>query len=577
MTDQGRSIHSPSTRDQWWRDAVIYQIYPRSFASSRGPVGDLPGIASRLDYLRDLGVDAVWLSPFYGSPQHDAGYDVADYRAVDPRFGTLADAEALIARAHELGLRVVVDLVPNHTSWDHRWFREAIKAGPGSAERNRYMFRDGKNGGTEPPNNWTSVFGGPAWTRVADIPWVAGTPAAADQQYYLNLFDSSQPDLNWDNPEVHAEFRSILRFWLDRGVDGFRIDVAHGLVKDPALPDWTEHTEMLDAGTDADHATGHPVTPERPPMWDQDGVHAIYREWRSVLDEYGPDRLLVAEAWVQPEKRLARYVRDDEMNQAFNFAYLACPWDREALRRVVEESLTAMDAVGAPTTWVLSNHDVVRAASRLGLTVTGKGPNGIGPRDPQPDAEKGRRRARAWHMLTAALPGSYYIYQGEERDLPEATMLPDGVRQDPAFFRTNGTELGRDGCRVPLPWEAGKPGLGFSPTGGTWLPQPADWERFTVTREETDPDSGLHFFRRLLARRRALGLGIGGLKDVSPEVGGLAYINSAADHSRPDLLTVTAFDAPVPFPTGWRRRASSVPLDAAAAVIPPDTTVWFTR
>ena len=221
--------------DAWWRDAVIYQVYPRSFADSNGDgMGDLPGITGRLPYLRDLGIDAVWLSPFYPSPQHDAGYDVADYRSVDPRFGDLGDLDKLVAEAHQLGLRFIVDLVPNHTSSEHAWFREALRAGPGSRERDRYIFRDGLGEhGDEPPNSWQSVFGGSAWERVPDGQW------------YLHLFDVSQPDLDWGNPEVRAEFADVLRFWLDRGVDGFRVDVAHGLIKDAELSDWTGPSVVL--------------------------------------------------------------------------------------------------------------------------------------------------------------------------------------------------------------------------------------------------------------------------------------------------------------------------------------------
>src|SRR5688500_720078 len=333
----------PSPMSDWWRSAVIYQIYPRSFADSNGDgMGDLPGITTRLSDLRDLGVDAVWLSPFYPSPQHDAGYDVADYRAVDPRFGDLGDADKMITEAKTLGLKVIVDLVPNHTSSEHVWFGAALAAAPGSPERDRYIFRDGRGpDGSEPPNGWQSVFGGPAWERVPDGQW------------YLHLFDVSQPDLNWGNPDVRAEFVSILRFWLDRGVDGFRVDVAHGLIKDADFADWHYAGEILGG-----------LAPEGappPPMWDQDGVHEIYRQWRAVLDSYGqPDRILCAEAWVEPQERAVLYVRGDEMHQAFNFDFLGTAWRADDLREVIASSLQAADSVGAPSTWVLSNHDVVR-------------------------------------------------------------------------------------------------------------------------------------------------------------------------------------------------------------------------
>ena len=437
---------SPLTADPdvWWRSAVIYQIYPRSWADSDGDgIGDLPGVTARLGYLRDLGVDAVWLSPFYPSPQADAGYDVADYRDVDPLFGTLTDADAMLARAHELGLKVIVDLVPNHSSDEHAWFTAALRAQAGSVERDRYLFRDGGGpAGELPPNNWKSLFGGRAWTRVTEPD---GTPG----QWYLHLFDPKQPDFNWDNAEVRAEFESILRFWLDRGVDGFRVDVAHGLVKEAGLPDWGEGQELVgdpDDGDTGDHLSvgSDGATRKRAPMWDQDGVHEIYEQWRKVLDSYGrPDRILCAEAWVEPAERAVRYLRPTEMNQAFNFDFLQCPWKAAPLARVIDHSLAAAGSVGAPSTWVLSNHDVVRHASRLGLSQDKRRPNGIGKDDVQPDRELGLRRARAATALMLALPGASYIYQGEELGLPESTDMPDAFRQDPTFVRSEGAELGR--------------------------------------------------------------------------------------------------------------------------------------
>ncbi|MBE6483354.1 MAG: glycoside hydrolase family 13 protein [Actinomycetaceae bacterium] len=560
-----RQLHRPTAPSQWWQDAVIYQIYPRSFASSGGPIGDLPAITARLEYVASLGADAVWLSPFYPSPQHDAGYDVADYRNIDPRLGTLEDADALIARTHELGMRIIIDLVPNHTSDEHVWFREALSAGPDSPERERYWFREAST--DAPPNDWTSIFGSIAWTRVRERDDAPGSPWQDDPQWYLHLFDSSQPDLNWDNPAVHAEFRDVLRFWLDRGVDGFRIDVAHGLAKDPELPDWQYHWTMVE-GSDADAASVPP-----PPMWDRDGVHDIYREWRTVLDEYGPDRMLVAEAWVSPGDRLAQYVRSDEMSQCFNFDFLSSQWKRDDLRAVIASSLRAMDAVGAPTTWVLSNHDVVRAASRLGLSHTGKGPNGIRATDEQPDPELGARRALAAHLLMAGLPGSCYLYQGEELGLPEHTALPDDVREDPAYFRTKGVEAGRDGCRVPLPWRAQAPAFGFSPDGQSWLPQPPEWAAFAVDAQEASTSSTLNFFRRMYALRSELALGHGGLEDVSDAFpGALAYLNTApADAERGDILILTTFDTDVSIPEDWRV------LLASAAPGSAESTTWLAR
>ena len=463
---------------EWWRTAVIYQVYPRSFADSDGDgVGDLPGVTARLDALAALGVDAVWLSPFYRSPQADAGYDVSDYTDVDPVFGTLADVDALRARATELGLRIIVDLVPNHTSSEHRWFRAALASAPGSEERARYLFRDGQGpDGELPPNDWQSVFGGPAWTRVTEAD---GRPG----QWYLHLFDSSQPDLDWTNQVVRDEFLDVLRFWLDRGVDGFRVDVAHGLVKAEGLPDFrpADDAGSMGGGQDAAAAT--------PPYWGQEGVHEIWRTWREVLDGYDGDRVLVAEAWVDPLDRLADWVRPDEMHQAFNFAYLETGWDAGAIRRVVDDSLRVFSSVGAPSTWVLSNHDVIRHASRLALTEDVPQGHGIGPASTaRVVPELGLARARAASAVMLALPGSAYLYQGEELGLPEAVDLPDDARQDPTWARTSGARYGRDGCRVPIPWESGAPAFGFSPSGASWLPQPADWS--TYARDEQQGVAG---------------------------------------------------------------------------------------
>ena len=473
-------------------------MYPRSFKDSNGDgMGDLGGVTQKLPYLKHLGVDAVWLSPFYLSPQHDAGYDVADYRTVDPRFGSLEDFDRMREEAHRLGLKIIVDLVPNHTSEDHEWFRAALASEPGSPERDRYMFRAGRGqNGEEPPNNWKSLFGGRAWTRVPDGQW------------YLHLFDSSQPDLNWENPEVWEEFRAILRFWLDRGADGFRVDVAHGMIKAEGLPDWDEQVHMVE-GTDAQGAEDEPDGPSKTmdtgPYFDQDGVHEIYRDWHKVLQEYPGDRMLVVEAWVGPAERLARYVRPDEAQQAFNFDFLVAGWHRDRMRDTIEISLRANAAVGAPSTWVLSNHDTVRHASRYGLSSRTAYPNGIGAQDEQPHAGQGLRRARAAALVELSLPGSAYIYQGDELGLPEHTELPDAARQDPTFHRTAGSELGRDGARVPLPWSPVGDGLGFGPD--PWLPQPESFAGITVDHQLGDPQSTLNLYRRALELRHGLDLG----------------------------------------------------------------------
>ena len=568
----GDLIHPPATSSEWWRDAVIYQIYPRSFADGNGDgMGDLPGITARLDHLARLGVDAIWLSPFYRSPQKDAGYDVADYRQIDPRFGTLADFDALRTRAHELGLRVIVDLVPNHTSDQHVWFAEALASAPGSAARQRYVFRDGLGAdGSRAPNNWESIFGGPAWTRLAP----RDDDGPTGPQWYLHLFDSSQPDLNWENPEVLAEFEDVLRFWLDRGVDGFRVDVAHGMIKAPGLPDWDGKVAMVEGADTNDSGASH-----EGPMFDQDGVHEIYRAWHRVLAEYDGERCLVAEAWVSPMSRLALYVREDEMQQAFNFAFLTTRWDAPAIRDVVTESLETMDTVGAPTTWVLSNHDVVRHASRLGLTTVADGPmNGIGPDDPQPDAELGIRRARAATLLMLGLPGSAYLYQGEELGLPDHTTLPDDVREDPAFFRTDGEEIGRDGCRIPLPWEADAPGLGFGPAERTWLPQPDAYRALAADRQYGVAGSTFEMYRAALEIRRTERLGQGGLAWVDQ----YATSKDVVAVRVADVVVLTNLGAtPVALPDDAEVLIASGELgepatpDASGPELPTDTTVWL--
>ncbi len=558
---------------QWWRHAVIYQVYPRSFADASGDgIGDLPGVTAHLDHLATLGVDAIWLSPFYRSPQADAGYDVADYRDVDPIFGTLADFDVLLERAHAAGLRVIVDLVPNHTSDEHAWFSAALAAGPGSPERARYLFRPGNGkGGATPPNNWTSLFGGPAWTRVPDGEW------------YLHLFDTRQPDLDWENPEVRAEFESVLRFWLDKGVDGFRVDVAHGLVKESGLPDWAgqasmiEGVERLPDAADPAGAVGDTerMVGDSGPMFDQEGVHDIYRAWHNVLAEYDGDRALVAEAWVEPLEQLARYVRPDEMHQAFNFSFLAARWNAPALQEVVTASLAASDAVGAPTTWVLSNHDVVRHTSRLGLVKAGSRPTGIGHGDEQPNEALGLRRARAATLLMLGLPGSAYLYQGEELGLPEHTALDDDLRQDPAWWRSGHSERGRDGCRVPLPWAKGEAGFGFSPTGKTWLPQPTSWASYALDAQQGVPGSTYELYREALTLRRDLELGTGSLAwvDGMARASGNAVV---AFVNRDVLVLANLGTDPVALPHGADVLHASAALHAAGGVrvVPSDTTVW---
>ncbi|MEW2082939.1 alpha-amylase family glycosyl hydrolase [Streptomyces sp. NPDC005283] len=523
-----RPASSSTEGDGWWRDAVIYQVYVRSFADSDGDgVGDLPGATRRLPHLAELGIDAVWITPFYASPQADGGYDVADYRAVDPLFGDLADADDLVRTAHGLGLKVIVDIVPNHTSDQHPWFRAALADHDGGAARERYHFRPGKGAAGElPPNDWESVFGGPAWTRTPDGAW------------FLHLFAPEQPDLNWDNGEVHQEFESVLRFWLDLGVDGFRIDVAHGMVKADGLPDigHKEQARLIGA--------------QKLPFFDQDGVHEIHRSWRRLLDSYPGDRIGVAEAWAPSPDRLALYVRPDELHQAFNFQFLRCPWDPGAMRGVIDESLAATASVGATTTWVLSNHDVVRHTTRYG------------------GGKQGLRRARAAALLMLALPGSTYIYQGEELGLPEVTDLPSEVRQDPAFFRAAGQDGFRDGCRVPIPWSGKEPPYGFGP-GSSWLPQPDSWRELSVAAQTGDPHSTLELYRSALALRRELP---GGPMRWLPGPEGLLAL------SRPGLVcTLNTTGSVIELPLPGRLLLSSATLGPTGdtARIPADCCAWW--
>jgi len=498
-----------SSKQEWWRHAVIYQIYPRSFADGNGDgMGDLPGVLGRLESLKELGIDAIWFSPFFTSPQKDAGYDVADYTDIDPRFGTLADFDALLAKAHAHGIRIIIDLVPNHSSDQHPLFQAALKAGKGSSKRDMYVFREGKNAGT-PPNNWQSVFGGPAWTQVEDGQW------------YLHLFDSSQPDFNWANPKVEEFFHDVLRFWFDRGVDGFRVDVAHSLVKDPALPDIEEVSSSM---TGSDSA---PKEEKPHPFWGQEGVHEVIRGFRKVANEY-EDRAMCAEAWVLPLSKMAKWVRPDEYHQTFNFAYLETPWDSAKLRNVVDESLREFGNVGAPSTWVLSNHDVIRHVTRMAYDKIPKQGDGIGPNYPQPDEARGQRVGRAASAFMLGLPGSSYIYQGEELGLPEHTTLDESFREDPTFFRTKGERVGRDGCRVPIPWESDKPAYGFNTTGKSWLPQPENYRRYARSEQRGVAGSTLELYRQLLKIRKEFNMGLGNLNWVEElcDESTLAFDNS---------------------------------------------------
>ncbi|MFL4480156.1 glycoside hydrolase family 13 protein [Paeniglutamicibacter sp. ORCA_105] len=529
----GPMLHEPEEGEQWWRRAVIYQIYPRSFKDSTGSgMGDLAGITAELPKIATLGVDAIWLSPFFPSPQRDAGYDVSDYRGVDPLFGTMDDAKTLIDTAKSFGIRIIIDIVPNHCSNEHALFQAALAAEPGSPERAMFHFADGLGeGGNTPPNNWFSLFGGPGWTRV---PNPDGTPG----QYYFHLFDGTQPDFNWRNPAVVEEFEKTLRFWLDAGAGGFRIDVAHAMFKKDGMPNWG-------GAPDGTPQPGFPFADA--PMFGQPELHEVFARWREICEEYPGDPVLCSEANVRPLTRLADWVAPGQMHQSFNFDYLRTLWDRDALATVIADSLAAFDTVGAPTTWVLSNHDVSRHATRFGLEKVALDlGDGIGPRDPQPDTVLGLARARAATVFMLGLPGGAYLYQGEELGLGDHTTLADEYRQDPGFLRTNGAKTGRDGCRVPIPWVHDAPAYGFSPSGETWLPQPGDWAEFSRDVQENDPASTLNLYRKALSLRSELGLGLGSLSFYAnpdlPQV--LAIRNS-------DIVNVLNLsDAPVPLPAG---------------------------
>jgi alpha-glucosidase len=532
----GRYDVAPENR-AWWRDAVFYQVYLRSFADSTGDgVGDLDGVRSRLGYLELLGVDALWITPFFRSPMIDHGYDVSDPRDVDPLFGDLDAFDRLVTDAHQHGLRVTIDLVPNHTSHQHEWFKAAVAAAPGSPERARYIFRDGSGfGGSRPPNNWTSTFGGPAWTQLPPAGNAAG-------QWYLHLFAPEQPDLNWENPEVAADLELTLRFWLDRGVDGFRIDVAHGMAKPAGLPDMPQPIGACPGLLDTDVAD---------PRFDADGVHDIHRMIRKVLDEYQA-RVAIGEIWVADDDAFARYIRPDELHLGFNFRLLQADFDADSVREAIEHSLRAVQNSPAPATWTISNHDAVRPVTRYG------------------GGEVGLRRARAMALVQLALPGPAYLYNGDELGLPNVE-LPDWALQDPVWQRSGRTERGRDGCRVPLPWEGDAPPYGFTSTPGAWLPMPSGWADRTVAAQLEDPASTLSLYRQALQLRREHQTFAGTeLLWYGAPPGCFAFLRKEGGL----VCALNASEAYVPLPNG-QLLLTSGPLSPGGDALPPDTAVWF--
>jgi alpha-glucosidase len=547
----------------WWRQASVYQIYPRSFSDSNGDgLGDIKGITARVPYLKSLGIDAVWLSPFYPSALADGGYDVDDYRDVDPKLGTLDDFDQMAAALHAAGIKLIADIVPNHSSDRHEWFREALASPKGSAARDRYLFRDGKGpNGEFPPSDWDSVFGGPAWERITEPD---GTPG----QWYMHIFAKEQPDLNWSNREIRDDFLKTLRFWSDRGVDGFRVDVAHALTKDLTEPLISKvDLSAANTGTDGFPDGSHP-------FWDRDEVHEIYAEWREVFNEYNPPRTAVAEAWVHATRR-ARYASPQGLGQAFNFDLLQADFDAAEFHDIITRNLAEATDTGASSTWVFSNHDVVRHATRYGLPMGGgvhaKGQDGKGwllagaPAE-ELDVELGLRRARAASLLMLALPGSAYLYQGEELGLQEVADIPDAERQDPSFFRNKGVEIGRDGCRVPLPWATDGTSFGFG-SGDAHLPQPAWFARYAVDAQDGVEGSTLELYRKALKLRRELQTAeeLEWVETANPEV--LHFSRHGGWQS------VTNFGAePVELPAG-EVLLSSAPLDGK--LLPGNTTVWL--
>jgi alpha-glucosidase len=531
----------------WWRAASIYQIYVRSFADANGDgIGDLAGIQARLPYLRDLGIDALWLTPWYVSPMADAGYDVADYRDIDPIFGNLAAAEALIDAAHQHELRIIIDLVPNHCSDQHPWFVAAL-ADPDAPERARFWFVPGRGEhGEQPPNDWQAYFGGPAWTRVTEVD---GTPGP----WYLHMFAPQQPDLNWENAQVRVDFDETLRFWLDRGVDGFRIDVAHGLMKQQGLPD-----------------VGPTPDPTNLPYQDRPEVHEIYRSWRRVSDAYDGERVFVGEVWLPTPGQYTRYLRPDELHSAFNFEFLCCAWEAAAMRTVIEDTITTHAMVGAPPTWVLSNHDTIRHVTRYGRDDTAFDMGNKRHGAPS-DMDLGVRRARAAALLTFGLPGGVYVYQGDELGLAEVEDIDVDLLQDPTWERSGYTDRGRDGCRVPLPWsdEQSPFGFSFDADAEPWLPQPPAWKGSTVAVQSVDPDSMLSLYRAALALRRAE------LSSLPQQLRWLDFGAGVVAFQRGDgfACVVNFAGASLDLPASAEVLLASGPL--IDGQLPPDTAVWL--
>ena len=564
-------MSSAATRE-WWRDAVVYQVYVRSFADSNGDgKGDLQGIVDHLPHLQSLGVDAIWLCPCFPSPQMDHGYDVADYFDIEPTYGDLETFDRMVAAARDHGIRVMLDLVPNHCSSQHAWFQAAVKAGRGSREREHFWFRDGKGEhGELPPNNWTAIFGGPAWTRVDE-------PDGSPGQWYLHVFTPWQPDWNWENEEVQEHFDRVLRFWFDRGIGGFRVDAVGVVGKTPGLPD-----QVLDpnAGTATEQAGKNEHIQFLP------SAHEHWRRWRRLIDAYevehpGRDLVTVSEAYTpgRPEL-LLKFVEPDQFHQSFNFDLMLAPWIAPVIRSSVAEVYDVLTAAGTTVTWTLNNHDTQRAVTRYGranaASIESWTKNNLVYVEAPVDEVLGLRRAEAMIVFTAGLPGSLYLYQGEELGLPEVFDIPADRREDPLFIRTNGKEIGRDGCRIPLPWaDDATSAFGFSPVphDEPWLPLPADWGRYAASAQVVDPASTLSLYRYLMAERRTIDPALP-LEWVLPDSDELVA------YRRGDLLVVlnvTEHDVALPddLSAGATAVIASVRDHVDAAVVPANGCLWL--
>ena len=558
---------------KWWQDAVVYQIYPRSFADANNDgIGDLQGIISHLDHIASLNVDAIWMSPCFPSPQHDHGYDVADYFDINPDYGDLATFDLLVAEARKRGIRIMLDVVPNHCSIEHAWFKSAVAAGKGSPLRERFYFRDGRGeNGELPPNNWQSIFGGAAWTRITE-------PDGNPGQWYLHVFDYSQPDMNWEHEDIKKQFDDMLTFWFDRGVEGFRVDAVAVVGKTPGLPDGPDFTGRDDLKV-SELATLNPHFQHREEM------RPYWARWRALMDRYEADHpgreiVTVSEAYT-PEGplQLLKYLTPDQFHSSFIFDLMLAPWIPSYVREAVENNYRVLAENGANFAWTLNNHDTHRSVTRYGRSIaddpssfTG---NNLVHRDAPVDIALGTRRNRAMIAFTAALPGTIYLYQGEETGLPEWLELPDNRREDPVFRRTNGEEKGRDGCRVPIPWTSdASSNYGFSAAAGAdapWLPQPEWWGDFAADAQENDPSSILALYRAVMGTRDQFDPQ-DAIEWVLPDDPALVAFRRGGILV---VMNMSRSDATVPSDVLGSAQAFLQTDGGNGALVPANSTVWF--